>query len=84
MSTTVWIYQKFERFFIFLFAQGSTNIVIPSKCSERQVMCVGTEKTAAEIKANENAFAIFMVAMMLKYGPEVLKELQVEQKKSAK
>lgn len=47
-------------------------------------MCVGTEKAAAEIKANENAFAIFMVAMMLKYGPEVLKELQVEQKKSAK
>lgn len=47
-------------------------------------MCVGTEKTAAEIKANENAFAIFMVAMMLKYGPEVLKELQMEQKKSAK
>lgn len=43
-------------------------------------MCVGTEKAAAEIKANENAFAIFMVAMMLKYGPEVLKELQVEQK----
>lgn len=82
MSTTVWIYQKFERFFIFLFAQGSTNIVIPSKCSERQVMCVSTEKTAAEIKANENAFAIFMVAMMLKYGPEVLKELEVKQNKS--
>lgn len=47
-------------------------------------MCVSTEKTAAEIKANENAFAIFMVAMMLKYESEVLKELQVEQKKSAK
>ena len=75
---------KIRAVFHFLFAQGSTNIVIPSKCSERQVMCVGTEKTAAEIKANENAFAIFMVAMMLKYGPEVLKELQVEQKKSAK
>ena len=52
--------------------------------SGRQVMCVGTERTAAEIKANENAFAIFMAAMMFKYGPEVLKELQVEQKKSAK
>ena len=75
---------KVQAVFHFLFAQGSTNIVIPSKCSERQVMCVSTEKTAAEIKANENAFAIFMVAMMLKYGPEVLKELQVEQKKSAK
>lgn len=47
-------------------------------------MCMGTEKTAAEIKANENAFAIFMAAMMFKYGPEVLKELQVEQKKFAK
>lgn len=82
MSTTVWIYQKFERFFIFLFAQGSTNIVIPSKSSERQVMCVSAEKTAAEIKANENAFAIFMVAMMLKYGPEVLKELEVKQNMS--
>lgn len=50
----------------------------------KMVKYVNTEKTVAEIKANENAFAIFMVAMMLKYGPEVLKELQVEQKKSAK
>ena len=47
-------------------------------------MCVGTEQSVAAIKANENSFAIFMVAMMLKYGPEVLKELQAEQKKSAK
>lgn len=41
--------------------------------------CVNSEKTVAEIKANENAFAVFMAAMMLKYGPEVLKELKEKQ-----
>ena len=37
-----------------------------------------TEKTAAEIKANENAFATFMAQMILKYGPAVLKEIEEE------
>lgn len=41
-----------------------------------------TEKTPAEIKAKENSFATFMASMMLKYGPELLKELEEEQKNS--
>ena len=46
------------------------------------MICVDTEKTVAEIKANENSFATFMAAMILKYGSEVLKELEVKQNKS--
>ena len=49
----------------------------------KMVICVDTEKTVAEIKANENSFATFMAAMILKYGPEVLKELDEKQNKSA-
>ena len=45
-------------------------------------MC-GYRKTVAEIKANENSFATFMAAMILKYGPEVLKELEEKRNKSA-
>ena len=48
----------------------------------KMVKYVNTEKTVAEIKANENSFANFMAAMILKYGPEVLKELEVKQNKS--
>lgn len=47
-----------------------------------------TELTLAEIKANENAFVTFMARMILKYGSDVLKEIEEEraaegQKKSA-
>ena len=48
----------------------------------KMVKYVNTEKTVAEIKANENSFATFMAAMVLKYGPEVLKEREVKQNRS--
>ena len=48
----------------------------------KMVKYVNTEKTVAEIKANENSFATFMAAMILKYGPKVVKELEVKQNRS--
>ena len=37
----------------------------------------------SDINKSENSFATFMAAMILKYGPEVLKELEEKQNKSA-